>query len=268
MSNWPIVAATRYETLGITTGQGVVVTTGAINTKGSAATIGTTGFAYKGFHIALANFISTGASYRVDVIANSGTDEVIVQDFHVDNRNASTNALLTIYFPIAVAAGAVLKVRAQASTATLTFRASIIGFTGSAELQNGFRASLAATDFTNSDPTNSVTPSGTTQTGWTTMQASTPARFAGLYVMPTGIGSTSGVATQATFDIGHGTAGNEVPIVTGIATRMTAAAAMVTPMAYGPFFCDIGAASRLAFRMQNAVTSNIAVSCAAWGLVA
>lgn len=267
MSNWPIVAATRYETLGITTGQGVTVTCGASNTKGSAATIGTTGFAYKGFHIAIVA-MSSAAPYRVDVIANSGTDEVIVQDVHVDNRIAGTSSAFSIYFPVAVAAGAVLKVRAQSSTASATLRASIIGFTGSAELQNGFRAALAATDFTNTDPTNSVTPSGTTQTGWTTMQATTPARFAALYVMPCGAGGSAGAATNATFDVGHGTAGNEVAIVTGIATRMSASAGILEPTSSGPFFCDIAAGSRLAFRMQNAATSNIAVSCAAWGLVA
>ena len=210
---------------------------------------------------------SAAAPFLIDVAANSGTDEIIVQNIYIDARYVGSNAAASFYLPVSVASGAVLKVRAQSSTGAANFRVGVVGFTGSVELQNGFRAVLGATDYTNTDPANSVTPSGTTLTAWTTMQASTPARFSGLYIMPSSESASGRNSGALTFDVGHGTSGNEVVIFSGILTRMAPAAIPSLP-SYGPFLCDIPVGSRLAFRLQSNVTSNIATSLAAWGLVA
>lgn len=270
MSNWPITAATRYETQGVSSGIGVTVTSGAsANQKGSYALIGsTTGFAYDGFILQV-----TGVSTirgRLDIASNIAADEIIVQDLFFDNASGIANEGFKIPIPVAVPSGAQLKARLQANVGSATCRVSIIGYTGSAELPKGYRALLSATDFTNTDPANSVTPSGTTLSAWGTVAASSQARFAGLYFSAATGGTTSGrTATALTYNIGIGASGSEIILISSIASQFTTngpSGAEVGPR--GPFKCDIPSGKRLAFQFQNNVTSNVATSCALSGLVA
>ena len=246
-----LVSSTRYETQGLSGGVGVTITSGAANAKGSFATLGTTGFEYDGFHLYITGLPGGGASrYRVDVSSNTGgSDQLIVEDIYFDPspQGNYTAAWKEILVPVAVPAGAVLKARCQAPAASVSLSASVLGFQGDAKATKGFRALKSATDWTNTDPTNSLTLSGTTLTGWTQVMAATPARFAGLYLALDSLGATGQTAAHATFEIGIGTSGSEH--TTGIVlARQLSGYGLNDGHSFHP--CDIAAGTRLSVRAQ------------------
>ena len=247
-----LVSSTRYETQGISGGVGTTLTAGATaNTKGSFAILGTTGFEYDGFHLYITGFTGGGTSrYRVDIAVNTGgSDQVIVEDVYFDPSPAATYYAdqKSVLIPVNVPRGAVVKARCQSTGTSVTVAASVLGFQGDAKATKGFRALKSATDWTNTDPTNSLTLNGTTLTGWVQIMASTPVRFAGLYLTLDSLGSTSLTTAHATFEIGIGASGSEH--TTGIVIARQLSALNVINM-HGPYPCDIAAGTRLAVRAQ------------------
>lgn len=271
MSNWPLNQSTRFETLGVTTGQGTAIVAGGSNVKGAYATIGTTSFAYDGFFLNVEE-VTLGAVTRLDIAIHDTADQIVVQDLAADYTTASNDSAgPKVWIPVAVPSGATIKARVQwqfASTST-AFNLSIIGCAGSSELSKGYRALLSATDWTNSSPSNSVTPSGTTLSAWGTVTASTSARFSGLYICQHAGAVTGRTQCYTAYNIGKGSAGNEVAIISGVTGAwISSGVATACGLPRGPFFCDIPAGTRLAFQLQNSGTSNIASFCSLSGLVA
>jgi hypothetical protein len=265
-----LVSSTRYETQGISGGVGTTVTASAtVNTKGSYATLGTTGFEYDGFFLALTGFGGGGAArYRVDVSANTGgSDQLIVEDLYFDPSASGTyyNAQDTVLIPVCVPAGATLKARTQSTSASVTMGISVLGYQGDAKATKGFRALKSATDWTNTDPTNSITLSGTTQTGWTQIMASTPVRFAGLHLALDSLGNTGLTTAHATFEVGIGALGSEH--TTGIIVAAQLAATVIC-RARGPFPCNIAAGTRLSVRAQCDAANTNALGVVLNGLAA
>jgi hypothetical protein len=246
-----LVSSTRYETQGISGGVGATVTSGAANTKGSFSTLGTTGFEYDGVHLTITGLPGAGTGrFRIDVSSNTGgSDQLIVEDLYFDASPADLYTVdqKSILVPVAVPAGAVLKARAQATAASLALSVGILGFQGDAKATKGFRALKSATDWTNTDPTNALTLSGTTLTGWTQIMAATPVRLAGLYLELDSLGNTGQANAHATFEIGIGASGSEHS--TGIVVaRQLFASGLVG--CHGPYPCDVAAGTRLAVRAQ------------------
>jgi hypothetical protein len=247
-----LVSSTRYETQGISGGVGATVTAPATaNTKGSFSTLGTTGFEYDGFHLTITGLPGAGTGrFRIDVSSNTGgSDQLIVEDLYFDASPAGIYAAdqKSILVPVAVPAGAVLKARAQATAASLALSVGILGFQGDAKATKGFRALKSATDWTNTDPTNALTLSGTTLTGWTQIMAATPVRLAGLYLELDSLGS-AGTTSHATFEIGIGASGSEHSTGIVVARQLVSGGALVT--CHGPYPCDIAAGTRLTVRAQ------------------
>lgn len=246
-----LASSTRYESKGLASGVGTTVTSGAANAKGSFATLGTTGFAYDGFHLTITGLSGGGATrYRIDVTSNTGgSDQLIVEDLYFDPSPAGLYYAdqKSILVPVAVAAGAVLKARCQAVAASVSLSVGVLGFQGDAKATKGFRALKSATDWTNTDPTNALTLSGTTLTGWTQIMASTPVRFAGLYLALDSRGSVS-ATSHATFEIGIGASGSEHSTGIVVARQLAASSGLVD--CHGPYACDIAAGVRLAVRAQ------------------
>jgi hypothetical protein len=77
--------------------------------------------------------------------------------------------------------------------------------------------------------------------------ASTPVRFAGLYLMLDSLGSVA-TSAHATFEIGIGTSGSEHS--TGIIIARQLASALAINDGDGPYPCDIAAGTRLSVRAQ------------------
>ena len=266
-----LVSSTRYETHGVTGGVGTTVTAGATaNTKGSYATLGTAGFEYDGLHVGITGLPGGGTSrYRIDIAINTGgSDQVVVGDLYFDPTPAGSYfaAQKTVCIPVAVPNGAVIKARAQATTASVTCSVSVLGFCGDAKATKGFRGLLSATDWTNTDPTNTVTLSGTTLTGWVQVQASTAQRIAGLYLMLDSLGSTTLTSAHTTFEIGIGASGSEH--TTGIIVPTQLAAAAVIDQLHGPYPCDIAAGTRLSVRAQCDVADTNSIGVVLCGLAA
>lgn len=256
-----LAASARYETLGAGTGTGTVVTAGT-NTKGTTVSIGTTAFQYDGFFLLLGGLSGAGR-YRFDVIINTGgSDTVLVADYFFDALATYPNS--SPILPISVPTGATLKVASQCSTGTPTVAVTILGLQGNERMARGFSRAVSCTDWTNTDPTNSVTLNGTTQTAWAAIGASTPARVAGLYLALDGRGGAT-TTTNLLIDIGIGGAGSEIVLIPSILMRRASA---IPNFSDGPFPCDIPAGTRLSFRATASAASTNVISMAALGLAA
>ena len=269
-----IVGSTRYETRGIVTGVGTTVTSGAINAKGSYATLGTTGFAYDGFFLYITGLAGAGLTrFRIDLAVNTGgSDQLIVEDLYFDSSPSGFYFAdqKSILVPVTIPAGAVVKARIQATLASSILSASVLGFQSDAKATKGFRALKSATDWTNTDPTNSLTLSGTTLTGWSQVMASTPARFAGLYLSLDSLGGSSQVTAHATFEIGLGASGSEhstgIIIARQLVISSNGAAGLID--CHGPYPCDIPAGARLSVRAQCDSANTVAYGVILNGLAA
>ncbi len=254
-------ASARYQMLGRSGGGGTQITANATaNTKGSYATLGTASFDYDGFWVAITSVVS-GTIYRqrVDIAVNTGSsDQVIAEDVYYDGSVSGAwydNSARSFFVPVKIPRGAVVKARCQSSTGSGTLLAAVNGMQGDARMISGFRALKSATDWSGTDPTNSLALSGATLSGWTQVTASTPARFAGLYLGLDSLGTAPGFAA-CIFDIGWGTAGSE-RVLTSIGTASYGSSG-VSPLFYapaGPFPCDLPAGTRLAVRGQSAYSS-------------
>lgn len=145
-----LVTATRYETKGISGGTGTTITAGAANIKGSFVVLGTTGFKYDGFQVFL-HGVYTGANprYRMDISANTGgADQVIVADLCGDQTPTAWYYLAgTMFVPVSVPAGAVLKARLQSTVASSLMAVGILGYSGDAKATTGFRALESVIDW-------------------------------------------------------------------------------------------------------------------------
>lgn len=265
MSNWSITAATRTETLGATTGEGTTVTANATtHVKGSYSTIGTAGFAYGGFFLCFVP--AGGAKYRIDVAVNSGgSDQIIIPDLLLDATSAGGNiANSTIFFPIHVPAGAVVKARSQSATSGGTVRLLLVGF--ATDFPGYRRASrvVALSAFTNTDPTATVTLAGTSFTSWTEVTSSTADRICGLYVSSATGGDTTRTGGRILAEIGTGSAGAEVARMSWQGAQVSGS--LINHIA-GPLPVDIVAGSRLAYRAQASSASTDTFGLAFFGLV-
>lgn len=260
-----LASEARYEALGFGTGVGTTITAGAsANTKGSYATLGTTSFDYDGLFLNVSIISGTGANrFRLDVAANNGgSDQIIIADHFVENNGIVVGPC--VFYPVAVPKGASLKVRSQATTGSRQLYAAISGFQCDENMRRGFRGVASATDWTNTDPTNSITLNGTTMTGWTQVMASTPDRFAGLYFMldAKGVAITGG---NFIFSIGWGSAGNELELTRVLVSN---GSTDVNWPFIGPIPCDLPAGTRLAVRAQAAAANTSVIAPVLMGLIA
>ena len=265
-----LASPTRYETQGLAGGVGATIISGAANAKGSFATLGTTGFSYDGFHLTIAGLTGAGLTrFRIDVAANTGgSDQLIVEDVYFDASPFGSYYAdhKSILVPVAVAAGAVLKARIQATVASSILAVGVLGFQGDAKATRGFRALKSATDWTNTDPTNALTLSGPTLTGWSQVMAATPVRFAGLYLELGSLGNTGQTTAHATFEIGIGASGSEHSTGIVIARQLDSISGLTG--AAGPYPCDIAAGTRLAVRAQCDATNTNSYGVVLNGLAA
>lgn len=262
--NWPLVAATRYDTLGIAAGDGVLVTSGVVNGKGAFATIGTAAFRYSGFFLTF--ICNSTARGTIDVaVNNGGSDQLIVQDFYMPRfPTVGTLAQYKIWFPVAIPAGAAVKVRFRSTSAAQTANAGVLGYAQDLKGNVGFRGCFSLTDFGATDPTNSVTQTGTAFTAWTTICASSQVRAAGIYAVMSGQGDTTRTASHMQVDIGIGAAGSETTLFS-ILTQQTT----TDPNSDIHFVpCDIPAGKRLAFRCKCALAAADSLGVSVNGLAA
>jgi hypothetical protein len=265
-----LASSTRYEIHGISGGVGTTLTPGAANTKGSFATLGTTGFSYDGFFATCTGLGGGGTTrYRVDLAINTdGSDQLIVEDLYFDPGSAGNYVVGSrrVLLPVSLPAGAAVKARCQSASGGGSLSVGVLGFQGDAKATKGFRALKSATDWTNTDPTNSLTLSGTTLTGWIQIMASTPVRFAGLALAVDTLGNTSMTSAHATFEIAIGVSGSEHSTGIVIPLQLASPAGGIATEACLP--CDIAAGTRLSVRAQCDVADTNTIGIVLSGLAA
>ena len=232
----PRAASTRYETLGATTGIGTALTSGAsANTTGATVTLGTASFDYDGIY--LTTYCGNTISLLTVVINTGGSDQVIVPFMTMPHAAGGPIIQLTSgLIPVRVPAGAVVKVRMQATTASAGAAAMVTGVQGNSDIALGFRGLACCTDITNGQPTTGVLMAGTTYSAWTQVQASTLQRIAGLYWSYEQRGTTVS-STDVLIQVGWGATPN---LLFTAGFNFT-----LVPSMQGPYPCDIPAGTRL-----------------------
>lgn len=257
----PLIASARYETLGAGTGTGTTVTAGGSNnTKGNYATLGTTSFQYDGIELTFSSF-SSANRYRIDIAINTTADTIIIPDLFVDCTTNGSSTSTSVFIPISVPTGAAVKARCQSNSASATVNILATGYQTDSKGMRGFARCVSCTDWTNTDPTGSVTLTSTTLTGWAQVQASTTARIAALYAAIDARGVAMTGSVDLLFDIGWGSAGNERQLA-----RFLMRSASAHQQIFGPFPCDFPSGTRLAFRAQASTTDTNTLSMALFGL--
>jgi hypothetical protein len=257
---YPLVPSVRYETKGQSGGIGTTVTSSATaNTKGSYTSLGTAGFDYDAFWLYVTNTQGGSADrYRIDLaVNNGGSDQIIVADMFYDGSTGGSyyNAVgaLSSIIPVRIFKGATVKARCQANAGSGTVAVSVQGVQGDARMTGPGRALVNDTAFTNTDPANSISVSGATQTGWTQVVASTSVRYGALFLAA----STNGSAPSLIgfrIDVGWGSSGNE-KVLFSIQSNCYSGTGSMFGGALGPYPCDIPAGTRIACRVQSSYGS-------------
>jgi hypothetical protein len=211
MSNWPITSATRCETLGVSSGEGTSVTSGS-GTKGSWATVGTAGFDYNGIVIQIAGGTNATDRFRFDVAINPGANKIIVPDLYFE-LSSGVQAIIDVPLAIAVKAGATIEVRAQAASGSRALNVAVTGYAGGFPLDPGHSCAVSCTDFTGTDPTNTITLAGTSPTAWAEICASIPGDISALYMSLTDVGGSVSARAHVLIDIAIGASGSERTIL-------------------------------------------------------
>jgi hypothetical protein len=251
---WPAAASCQYELVGESGGIGTTVTSSAsANVKGSYTTIGTAGFSYDGFWLHITN-TQGGTAYRymVDLaVNNGGSDQIIVANAFFDGSIGGayyqTAGSFLPFFPVSVPKSGVLKARCSATTGSGTVAVSVQGMQGDNRIIRPFRGVVNDTPFTNGDPTTGITTSGTTQSAWSGIIASTSVRYAAIYVSESSVGGNPGLIGYRA-DIGFGAAASERVLFSIVTTAYTYT---MPGSALGPYPCDLPAGTRLAARAQS-----------------
>ena len=259
MFNWVPHTAARSENRGAVTGSttGTTITGGGANTKGSYTDIGaTTTFDYEWIVFTSGNG-SAAADYVLDLAINVGGNRfIIAQDLRFCNIRAANEQWDIYALPLHVPSGSQLSVRCASSTASATCQVVIIGYSSGQFGAPGYsRCQAFYTSATsrgiNCDPGAVAHTKTRTQ-----ITASTSDRAVALLVY---VGPNADIAAAATrwlFDIEVGGAGTEQVLLPNMYLGRGAPYDIPTSKVFGPYPCDIPAASRMSVNIQCHVTTD------------
>jgi hypothetical protein len=262
MSNWGLCLDSRTAFAGIASGDGTQHTAGNAAKAASPTTIGTAGYNWHGF--ALYVVAGSTARFRIDVEIGA-SNAVICEDLYLDATGANANNAPAVwYVPIPVPDGTDIKVRAMSTASGQLLRAAVVG------IQTDFRGYARArrvaciSAWSVCDPQPIVTETGTTETAYQEITASTASRYAGIYLTAAAGGDTARTAGRRVLRLAVGAAGSERVIWTSL--RGSAGNQQVgTPE--GPFPLGIAAGQRLSFTAQSSAASADSAGLAVHGLI-
>lgn len=210
---------TSYERAGFTaTGTGTTITAGApANTKAATYTTlaASTASAWAGFWVFIQTASTNGARYAIDIASGASTSEVdLVPNFPALPGTANTG-IVVAFVPLNVAAGTRLSARCKSSSASASCTVSLLG-----EVRTANHPPLwNSAEVVSSTPAGSPTPSfpsntnltgvSTSDTGWTTIAASTARTYGALVtVLGTQTSEVAADTAQAvSFRLGTGGSG-------------------------------------------------------------
>ncbi len=255
-----LAGATRFETLGATTGSGTSVTPGALG-YGSYVTLGTTSFQWDGFVVHTCGNGNAGTTFSLR-IAIGGSQQVVAQ-----HLPGNPNGPFIVTVPVRVPSGATVAVGAAGVTTT-AIRAMITGYAGDGRLAKGFSRLVPLTDMGNiPNPAQQMPLTGTTQTTWLQIAASTSDPVGGIYfavIKQDGTGSST-TNSRVLWDIGWGPSGSE-QVLLRIQNNPGTFNFHALPVV-GPFPAYIPKGTRLAVRAQANLSDSNSLSPYVAGLV-
>jgi len=276
MFNWVPHTAARSENRGAVTGttSGTTISAaGSVNTKGSYTDIGgTTSFDYEWIVVVIGNGSPGGnaADYVLDMAINvAGNRFIVAEDLRYSNIRAAAEQWDIYSLPLHIPSGSQLSARCAASVASTNFQVVIIGYSSGPFGAPGYSRCRAFYTPTSSRGIN-CDPGAVAHTKTRTqIIASTPDRAVAFmaYVGPNADISAS--ATRWLFDIEYGAAGSEQVILPNPYLGRGAPYDIPTSKVFGPYPCDIPAASRMSVNIQSHVTTDgdRDVDVALWGFV-
>jgi hypothetical protein len=241
------------------TSLGTVVTTGAINTKGSyVQLVASTPSDACAIEVAFANsngFVSDYASLDI-AIGASGSEVIIIADLKFSSDQFGTN---NFFFPISIPAGTRIAARSQATAASQPSIAMVHLFDG--EYSPESRADVDTIGFNAATTLGiTITPSGTANTkgSYSQITASTSQDYRGFALVFDGQGLTTPAAPYL-IDFAIGAAASEVNIIPNYLVWQGRTPSLYAPINTNYYPIQIPAGTRLSARCQTNVTSGNAI---------
>jgi len=181
-------------------GSGTTVQASTSNVIGDYATLCTTAAAWSGFDLYVASSSTAAARWLLTITLNNGSSDL--PPIYVQPGGGPSTGPVRLRFPIQVASGATVRIKAQSSTGSATVKTYIQGIVASATVPPGYTTveAINAVDTTNTRPSTIDIPGTST---WTQLSASTSATY-GAMLMACGDNGTSNTNQSVSIAIGKG----------------------------------------------------------------
>jgi hypothetical protein len=248
-----------YEGIGAgSDGSGTTITTGAGNTAGAYASgqlSAATAAAWSGFDVTFTSANSSANRYLVSISVDGGSTTLVANLYVQPHAVTSSSIGVVRYsFPLQVAAGANIMVKAQSQNATQTLKCNMVGWVTGATNPPGFTTctQLLAPDTTNTRASSTSVAITTDATTWTQLVASTAATYGAFLVALSDNGVAPGTVQICRSRLGVGAAASEVT-ARGFQFGVGTSGALC-PRAASPLIeQSIASTSRLSMNIQAAV---------------
>ncbi|MES2034889.1 MAG: hypothetical protein V4466_12000 [Pseudomonadota bacterium] len=204
---------TTYEWLDAATAGGKTVTTGAANTNGGYAIIGTSTHDYSAITLLFSQAASASNRYLC-ILSIDGGSTALTPPIFVNQNN--TSGYFRINLPLAISSGAQFAMKCQSSAATSTLKIIVVGTVKTATGAPGFSVMEALTTADTSATLPSTTPSISLTSGlWVAIATSSQAYGAVLCIIGNTATAPTGTADDYSALLGTGAAGSEVAVMEG-----------------------------------------------------
>ena len=264
MSHWPIYSGPSFgvglDT--ITTSRGTAVTAGAANVKGSwAQVIASTAEQYQAFIVSLKGAQANINRGIVDIgIGAAAAEQVLIPDLRHGHGSTVIRASIVPYFiPIGVASATRISARSASSIASAVVHVQVIGIPANMQYPPPFYQINHYGIVTADSGATQVDCGATANTkgAWAVLIASSTNHIKFFYVIINpAVTTVPAAGGDALIDIGIGAAAAEQVICPNLPSCWStdATVLMTRTYVYGPFYCDIPLATRIAARAQGSNT--------------
>jgi hypothetical protein len=271
MPDWPLVEAGRMsstsESWTVANGGGVLVTAGAINTKGTPAVVSaSTPFEAHGIFVTFSTK-SSAADQLIDImVGGAGVEQVLIPNIYYAAGSNSAYGK-HFFFPACIAAGTRVTARSQSATASVTARVSVALLQQSFLGLPGFSRFLAfGADTAASRGTPLGDPAANAWGAWTQLTASLSDTIA--WLLP--IFGDRAIATRTSGMKWHGQLGEGAAAAEqsfGPEYPWYSSSTALSISSFVGFPTEIASGQRLSARYTASAITNLGIDCVVYGAV-
>lgn len=269
----PIEPASAFLNRDVAGSNGVMVTAGASNSKGSWTTLSeSVPFDADGFWVDFSETAAARATFVFDfAVGVPGEARLMLLQGLVLGTTSSNLCGERVYVPASLRAGEALFARSQCSSGAVAARLTATTVAGPPyarvmpPLSQSEAPGLLLSGQTNGTTLDNSSVSAHTKTSWVTLTSATSfdARFAYLcFFTRTNFGASN---VRWLLDLGFGPADSEVVVIENAYSYEHQVEDRYAPGVFGPFACDIPAGSRIAVRGQGNIAHQPMVSAVLLG---